>query len=130
MKGSKEDLISYRISRAKETLADAKILAENNRWNSAINRLYYASYYAISALLLSEDLSSTTHNGTKSMFSEYFINTNKIPKELGKIYSQLFTWRQKGDYDDLFDFDKQSVQPYFEPVDELISKIEKLLSRS
>ncbi len=54
------------------------------------------------ALLLNSDLKPTTHNGTKSNFSEYFIKTGVFPKELGKMYSQLFTWRQKGDYDDLF----------------------------
>ena len=40
------------------------------------------------------------------------------------MYSQLFTWRQKGDYDDLFDFDKNTVIPYFEPVKKMIEIIE------
>ena len=118
MKGSKEDLIKYRLLRARDTLDDAQILAEKNKWNSTINRLYYASYYAVIALLLDSDLKPTTHNGAKSNFSEYFIVTNKIPKELGKIYSQLFTWRQKGDYDDLFDFDKEKAE-FFKKVGQL-----------
>ena len=125
MKQTKEDLIKYRLFRAKDTLDDAQILAEKNKWNSTINRLYYAAYYAIMALLLDSNLKPTTHNGVKSNFSEYFIKTNKIPKEFGKIYSQLFTWRQKGDYDDLFDFDKDRVIPYFDPVKRLIEIIEK-----
>ena len=127
MKDSKEDLIKYRLLRARDTLDDAQILAEKNKWNSTINRLYYACYYAVIALLLDSDLKPTTHNGAKSYFSEYFIATNKIPKELGKIYSQLFTWRQKGDYDDLFDFRKEKVIPYFEPVKRLIDAIENIL---
>ena len=40
-------------SRAKDTLDDARILAEKHKWNSTINRLYYASYYAVMALLFS-----------------------------------------------------------------------------
>ena len=127
MKGTKEDLIKYRLLRARDTLDDAQILAEKNKWNSTINRLYYACYYAVMALLLNSDLKPTTHNGAKSNFSEYFISTNKISKEFGKIYSQLFTWRQKGDYDDLFDFDREKVMPYFEPVKQLIDTIESLL---
>jgi uncharacterized protein (UPF0332 family) len=39
-----------------------------------------------------------------------------VSKEFGKIYSQLFTWRQKGDYDDLFDFVEEKVKPYIEPI--------------
>jgi uncharacterized protein (UPF0332 family) len=127
MKGTKKDLIKYRLLRARDTLDDAHILAEKNKWNSAINRLYYASYYAVMALLLDSDLKPTTHNGAKSQFSEHFVSTNKISKELGKIYSQLFTWRQKGDYDDLFDFDNEKVMPYFKPVEELINTIDNLL---
>ncbi len=102
MTGSKVELINYRLDRAKDTFDDAKILADREKWNSTVNRLYYAAYYAVIALLLDADLSPTTHSGAKSNFSEYFIKTGKLPIELGKSYSQLFTWRQKGDYDDLF----------------------------
>lgn len=87
MKGTKADLIKYRLLRAKDTYEDAQILAERNKWNSTINRLYYSAYYAVMALLLDSGLQPTTHNGAKSNFSEHFILTNKIPMELGKIYS-------------------------------------------
>ncbi|MEQ8686562.1 MAG: HEPN domain-containing protein [Imperialibacter sp.] len=127
MKGTKEDLIKYRLLRARDTYEDAQILAERNKWNSTINRLYYAAYYAIMALLLKSDLKPTTHNGAKSNFSEYFILTGKVSKEYGKMYSQLFTWRQKGDYDDMFDFNEEKVMPYFSPVLELINLIEEMV---
>lgn len=128
MIGSKDDLIGYRLSRAKDTFDDAKILADKERWNSAINRLYYSAYYAVIAILLKYDFKPTTHNGVKSVFSEYFIKNEIIPKEFGKLYSQLFTWRQKGDYDDLFDFDEDKVIPYFEPVKRLIEIIENKIN--
>jgi uncharacterized protein (UPF0332 family) len=129
MKVSKEDIIKYRLLRAKGTLEDAQILAERNKWNSGINRLYYSAYYAVMALLLDSDLKPTSHTGTKSNFTEYFIKTGKISIELGKIYSQLFTWRQKSDYSDLYDFEKEKVLPYFEPVKELIETIERELEK-
>ncbi len=129
MTGSKNDLINYRLVRAKETLKDAQILADNGRWNSCINRLYYAAYYAVMAILLNSDLNPTTHTGAKSNFSEHFILTNKISLDFGKMYSQLFTWRQKGDYDDFYDFDKEKVLPYFEPVNKLITLVEELIDK-
>lgn len=128
MKGSKKDLIKYRLARAWDTLDDANILREKEKWNSTINRLYYSAYYAVMALLLNSDLKPTTHNGAKSIFSEHFIKNGVFPKELGKMYSQLFTWRQKGDYDDLFDFDKDRVLPYFEPVKRLLELIEEKIN--
>jgi uncharacterized protein (UPF0332 family) len=129
MTGTKNDLINYRIARAKDTYDDASILAEREKWNSTINRLYYAAYYAVMALLLDSDLKPTTHNGAKSNFSEYFIKTGKIDSKYGKMYSQLFTWRQKGDYDDLFDFQKDNVEPYFEPVNDFILMIESMIQK-
>ena len=76
---------------------------------------------------MDSDLQPTTHTGVKSNFSEHFIKSGKVDKKYGKIYSQLFSWRQKGDYADLFDFDKEIVDPYFEPVKEFIDVIIELL---
>jgi uncharacterized protein (UPF0332 family) len=47
MTGTKTDLVNYRIARAKDTYEDALILSEREKWNSTINRLYYASYYML-----------------------------------------------------------------------------------
>jgi uncharacterized protein (UPF0332 family) len=127
MIANKKELISYRFQRSKESFSDAELLASNGRWNSAINRLYYSAYYAVTALLLKNDMNPTTHNGAKLKLGESFIKTGKIPADFGKMYSQLFSWRQKGDYDDLFDFTEEKVMSYFNPVKELISIIEKFL---
>ena len=124
MNPEQESYIKYRIARAWDTFDDAKILSSKGKWNSTINRLYYSSYYAVMALLLKHELKPTTHNGAKTNFTEHFIKNQKIDKKYGKIYSQLFTWRQKGDYDDLFDFEESQVIQYFEPVEELIRLIE------
>ncbi|MEA3317543.1 MAG: HEPN domain-containing protein [Bacteroidota bacterium] len=53
---TKKDYIYYRLEKANEAYNDAKLLAENDRWNTAINRLYYASFYAIIALLIKMEL--------------------------------------------------------------------------
>jgi len=127
MTGTKSDLVHYRLERAKETYQDALLLRESERWNSVINRLYYAAFYAVTALLLDSDINPATHNGVKSNFSALFIKTGKFEKHYGRVYSQLFLWRQKGDYADLFDFSEEIVAPYFEPVLEIIKLAEKNL---
>ncbi len=124
----KEDLVAYRLKRAWETYDDAKILAERGKWNSTINRLYYSCFYAITALLIKHNLNTSTHSGVKTVFSANFIKQNVISLELGKIYAQLFTFRQKGDYSDFFDFDEEKVMPFIELTKELLEKIEELLN--
>ncbi len=85
MTGTRKDIIQYRLRRALDTFEDAEIFAKNQKWNSAINRLYYSVYYAVSAVLLSSNLKTTTHNGVKYSFNEHFIKTERLPKELGKL---------------------------------------------
>ena len=41
-----------RIETAHKTIDAAKLLAENGFWNSSVNRLYYALFYAVNALLV------------------------------------------------------------------------------
>ena len=47
-----EDYIAYRIQRAKETILEVEIHIQNEFWNTAVNRMYYACYYAVGALLI------------------------------------------------------------------------------
>ena len=54
MSGSKIDLINYRIERADMTLKTARRLIEDQDWFSAANRLYYAVYQIVSALMAQE----------------------------------------------------------------------------
>lgn len=46
---------------------------------------------------------------------------------MGKLYADLMDWRQKGDYGDMFDFDREAVNPLFQPVEEFLKKIRSLV---
>lgn len=63
------DLVSYRRARANEAMEDARILAKAGRWNACVNRLYYACFYAVSALLVRHGLSSPKHTGVRSIYT-------------------------------------------------------------
>jgi len=109
MNGTPNDYIKYRINKSKETLADAILLSENERWNSAVNRLYYAAFYLVSALIHQKGNKAESHNGTKTQFNLHFIKTGLITLEHGKLYANLFDWRQESDYADFIDFEKEFV---------------------
>jgi uncharacterized protein (UPF0332 family) len=84
---SHSDLVQYRLQRARETLEDARILATASRWNPCVNRLYYACFYAVSALLIQHGLFSSKHTGVRSLFNRHYVRTRKIPKELAPYLS-------------------------------------------
>lgn len=89
-----EDIILYRVERTHETLEDARILANSERWNACINRLYYACFYAVSALLMKNGLSSSKHSGVRSLFNFNFVKTGKVPKDLARI-SNDHVWNEE-----------------------------------
>ncbi len=127
MSGSTTDYIQYRLSKSQEALDDARMLATNQRWNACVNRLYYSCYYSVSALLLQNNFHAQTHSGVKALFNLHFIKPGKISIEHGKLYSDLMDWRQKGDYGDMFDFSKETVEPLLVPVANFIAEIKTLL---
>ncbi len=93
----KEDYVKYRLEKADETLKAAHVLIQHKFWNSGVNRLYYACFYATTALLAQNGMTAQTHTGVKTQFFLHFVKTGKIFLELGKLYSDLFDGRQKGD---------------------------------
>jgi len=119
----RQQYVSYRMESAFNTFNAAKVLAKNGFWNSCVNRLYYAVFYAVNALLVSKGIQSKSHTSTKSQFSLHFVKTGKFAKKYGQLLSQLYDWRQKGDYDNIFDYNRESVEPLFEPVEEMINLI-------
>lgn len=127
MTGDVNDYISYRLEKAGETYSDAKLLAENKSWNSCVNRLYYACFYSVSALLIKYNFEAKSHNGVRTIFFREFIKTEKVHKDFGKLYSDLFDWRNKGDYSDFVDFGKEDVLPLLEKAGKFIDDIEKLI---
>lgn len=121
--------IEYRLEKAEETYEVAVLLFENSKWNSTINRLYYSCFYAVSALLVKHEITAKSHTGVKTQFFLNFIKTNEINIDFGRLYSDLFDWRQKGDYGDFFDFTEEDVKSLMKPTKKLIDKIkEKLIN--
>ncbi len=125
----KEDLVRYRITRAKETLIEAKKMFELEFYNTCINRLYYSCFYAVNALLVNNNIIATSHNGVRQMFGLHFVKSGKISKENGKLFSDLFDNRQKGDYVDFIKYSKDTVLEFIKPVENFIKSIEKLLQK-
>ena len=128
MTNEERSLIAYRISRAHEALEEAMILFNAGHVNSYVNRLYYACFYATSALLLTKNLSTNRHGYLRSLLHKEFVKTGSIPQEMGKHFDLLFTNRQKGDYADLVVFKADEVAGWLAQTKAFVSHIEELLS--
>lgn len=123
----KEELIRFRQKKAKETLEDATILLNSGRLFSALNRIYYALFYEVSALLSTEDLSSRKHTGIRSLFNEYYVKTGKVPVKLGRFYSRMFDFRQKADYGDFAEFEKEKLKEWLDQTSMFIGEMDVII---
>ena len=124
----RKEIVLYRIDRAKNTLKEVDIHVTNGLWNTAINRMYYACFYAVSSLLLYHKINAQSHAGVRKMFGLHFIKSQVIPNELGKFYSNIFTLRHMDDYDDFIEFNEEDVKTNLELAKVLIFKIEEMVN--
>ena len=120
-------LVKIRIQKAKETFAEIENLVKLGYWRTAANRLYYASYYAVSALLIKNGIEAKTHQGVINQFGLYFVKTGTFSQKEGRFFKGLFELRQDGDYDDWIDIIEDDVIPLIEPVRRFIEKLESLI---
>jgi hypothetical protein len=129
MKEETHTLITYRLERARESLEEANILLERGYGNTFVNRLYYACFYAVSALLLTKGLSSAKHSGIRSLFHQNFVKSGLVKTELGQLYDMLFDNRQKGDYADLVRFDPNEVCDWYDEAQEFVETVENIVKK-
>ena len=123
------NLVKYRISRALESLSEAKVLAGSSYWNACVNRLYYACFYAVSALLALRQMKSKKHSGIRSFFNLHFVKTGIVSIESARIYNDLFERRQEGDYEDFFVFNEGEVKPWVEDAVSFVDNLKTLIEK-
>ena len=117
--------IKNSLDLALDTLDDAKLLAQNQRYKGAMNRCYYAYFYVAKGMLISEGIVSKTHSGLNSEFNRIFIKTNLIPKEFGKGLNSLFSMRQAADYEPEEEIGKEEVDKALQMVEEFINFVKE-----
>lgn len=130
MEHSQKEYIKYRLERSEELFQDANLLAQNKRWRSSVNRLYYSCFHLVNALLFNDGIAAKTHDGLKTKFLQNYIKTNKINAEFGKLYSKLIDWRQESDYSIYVDFQEKDVLPLIQQVDNFRNVIDELIQKN
>lgn len=123
----KNDIIQYRIEKSLQALKEARDNISMDNWNLAVNRLYYATFYMAIAVNLSKGETAKSHSGVFSIIAKNYIATGIMSKEAGALYRKLFSMRQTGDYDDLFDWTEEDVIPLLNPTESLIASMRELI---
>ncbi|WP_259328441.1 HEPN domain-containing protein [Bacteroides intestinalis] len=120
-------VVAYRMENARRTLDEVTFHIKQGFYNTAMNRMYYACFYAVSALLVNEGIETKTHAGVRQMLGMHFVRTGKFPIPLSKFYTDLFDNRQIGDYEDFIYFDEETTSALYPQALELVETIERML---
>jgi len=118
MTKGQEDLIRYKLSRAGPVravrepplLPEARVMLQTGHPYGAVNRIYYACFYAVAALLITRNLSSSRHSGVIALFNRHFIKPGLISVNMGKFYSRMFDSRLENDYADWMEAEEQDIK--------------------
>jgi uncharacterized protein (UPF0332 family) len=102
------------VKRAKKYLKSAEILLNEEDFESSVSRVYYAMFYVVEALLLTEGLSFSSHRGVISAFGERFIKPGIFPREMGKELNRAFEKRQLSDYEYIFVISRDEAREMLE----------------
>ncbi len=122
-----DQLIDHRREKAANTLEDARVLFERKSYFSCVNRIYYACFYEVTALMIKDDVKSSKHTGVKSFLMQQYVKTGKVAGEWGSFYAEIFRYRQDSDYKDFVQFDEHRVAQWLDKALEFIQTLEKLL---
>ena len=127
MTPEEQSLVRYRFKRAAEALEEARLLFDTGHLHTYVNRLYYACFYAMSALLLAKGLTASKHTQVRALLHKEFVRTDMIPAEQGKFFDLLFNSRQKSDYSDLVVLQADQIKPWYQQAREFVDVVSGLI---
>lgn len=93
------------------------------RLSFSVNRIYYACFYIVTAVLLQEKLRFKKHSGVRAAFHKHFVKPGLVSREYGQFYDELFEARQRGDYIELVSFEKEVVTKWFNQAREFVETV-------
>lgn len=129
MQNKDRDLASYRLSLAKETLANAKLCLDHKFYRDCINRSYYVAFYAIKAILATESIDFKRHKDAVAYFNKTYVASERFPRELGKRLGRIKMMREESDYSDFFIVSEEDARKQYETAEYIVYEIEEYLKK-
>ena len=125
---SKEESVLY-VEHARQMLEVAAHNLANGFYGSAINRAYYAIFYAANALLATRGLSRSKHSGVIAAFRQHFVKPGLIESEYSYIYGRVMDNRHVSDYEIQLPIDAQVAEDDLRDARRFVERIERFLQQ-
>lgn len=123
-------IVTLELEKADKIWSQLGVQVQAQLWDMAANRLYYALFHAVSAMLIHDHHEVGTHRGAVNKFSLYYVKQGIFTKADGRLYSRLQGLREDGDYNCSFDVEQDEVEEKIEPTRMLIEKIKHYITKT
>lgn len=117
------------LSLADESFEEGRALLESRHPRGALNRFYYAAFYAARALLTTRGQESVSHSGAIALFQLAFVKTGAIDPHIAEALARAFTRRQKADYTDFGEVSPELAQQTGKQVRAFVDECRRLFDR-
>lgn len=122
-------LCRMRLEQMRVSANSCKVLLENEDLQGAANRLYYAVFYALSALAVSSAISFSKHGTLIGWFNKEYVLTGKVDRSFGRFVNDAWQTRSRSDYDIFVKLQAGNLQKSVKKLNEFIENIESLLQQ-
>lgn len=112
---------------ARRALRTGNLALDDGDWVGAINRSYYAIFYAANAVLELQGLERNKHSGVLSLFRQKYVKTGLIEVEYSQIYGTAFEARNESDYERTEFPSQEDARKAIEGAERFVARVEKLL---
>jgi uncharacterized protein (UPF0332 family) len=124
---ARSEVIAYWLEKSEEATASADAELDAGRCAFAVNRAYYACFYALSAVLLAEDRRYAKHSGVRAALHRQIIRTGRLDASWGRFYDRVFENRHRADYQELVVFEAEQVRELCEQTRGFVGEMRRLL---
>lgn len=121
-------LVNARLQQAHNALAEGQLLLEGKFYKGSINRIYYAMFYAVLALLVTRQLGTSKHTGAISLFDREFVKPGIFSKEMSVWLHSVFERRLEADYAELIDISFEEAQDCYRQASEFLAQVQTFIS--
>lgn len=116
--------------KSSERLVAARRDLEEGMLEIAVSNMYYAMFYAFTAVLTIKGYKPLTkHSAIKAVFHRDFVNPGLVEMKYGRLYQQLFDDRHRADYDPVANFEQEELQELLEQVTSFIAVCDQLMEK-
>lgn len=121
------NIVNYRIETSYGALKESESHLSNGFLSTAMNRVYYAGFYIVSALAVLDNFSTAKHKQLIGFFNREYINSDRIDPEVGKILRIAYDRRQAADYHDFVTLTKTQIDDYRIRMAEFIKQVDLII---